>query len=155
MGNIFSCYVEKERRGLILLPENYIRYNLNEDNYKKYEDKTVKTNIEKEKILNNDLSTKTNKSIHENEHDQLNETVINDIIKENELYIKKYKDELININEESLNIPQTKNECLYHENKIYNCLKNMNESTSGFLNSYSRCYRYLREYESCVQRIKI
>ncbi|SPJ10845.1 conserved Plasmodium protein, unknown function [Plasmodium sp. DRC-Itaito] len=155
MGNTFSCYDEKERRGLILLPENYIRYNLNEDNYKKYEEKTVKKNIEKEKILNNDLSTKNNKTIHENEHYQLNEALVNDLIKENELYIKKNKDQLININEESIKIPQTKNECLYNENKIYNCLKSMNESTFRFLNSYSRCYKYLREYESCVQRIKI
>ncbi|CZT98754.1 hypothetical protein PFAG_03181 [Plasmodium falciparum Santa Lucia] len=155
MGNTFSSYDEKERRGLILLPENYIRYNLNEDNYKKCEENKVKKNIEKDKSLKNDLSTKNNKSIHENEHYELNESLINDLIKENELYIKNYKDELININQDSIKIPQTKNECLYSENNIYNCLKSMNESTFGFLNSYSRCYKYLREYESCVQRIKI
>ncbi|ETW42330.1 hypothetical protein C923_03280 [Plasmodium falciparum UGT5.1] len=64
MGNTFSSYDEKERRGLILLPENYIRYNLNEDNYKKCEENKVKKNIEKDKSLKNDLSTKNNKSIH-------------------------------------------------------------------------------------------
>ncbi|ETW42332.1 hypothetical protein PFNF135_03342 [Plasmodium falciparum NF135/5.C10] len=93
--------------------------------------------------------------LFKNEHYELNESLINDLIKENELYIKNYKDELININQDSIKIPQTKNECLYSENNIYNCLKSMNESTFGFLNSYSRCYKYLREYESCVQRIKI
>ncbi|SOV23172.1 conserved Plasmodium protein, unknown function [Plasmodium sp. DRC-Itaito] len=155
MGNSFSCHDEKKRRGLILLPENYVRYNLNDDNYKKYEEKTLKKNIEKENILNNDLSTKNNKTINEKEHNQLSEALINDLIKENELYIKKYKDDLINLNKESLMIPQIKNECLYDEDKIYNCLKNMNESTSGFLNSYSRCYGYLRKYESCVKKIKI
>ncbi|SOV80025.1 conserved Plasmodium protein, unknown function [Plasmodium reichenowi] len=155
MGNTFSSHDEKERRGFILLPENYIRYNLNEDNYKKCEENKVKKNIEKEKILKNDLSIKNNKSIHENEHYELNEALINDLIKENELYIKNYKDELININQDSIKIPQTKNECSHSENNIYNCLKSMNESTFGFLNSYSRCYKYLREYESCVQGIKI
>lgn len=91
----------------------------------------------------------------ENEYNKLRKKVIDDLIKENEMYINNQKETLYKFEDPNLKVTQTNNECFYDENKIYKCLKNMNQSTSNFVNLYSRCCRYLRNYESCVQKIKI
>ncbi|SBS83373.1 conserved Plasmodium protein, unknown function [Plasmodium ovale curtisi] len=91
----------------------------------------------------------------ESAYNTLRKKVIDDLIRESEIYINSQKDTLYNVKENTLKFSTTNNECFYDENKIYKCLKNMNESTSGFVNSYTRCCRYLRKYESCVQKIKI
>ncbi|SCM21785.1 conserved Plasmodium protein, unknown function [Plasmodium chabaudi chabaudi] len=91
----------------------------------------------------------------ENEYNTLRKKVIDDLIKENEIYINSQKEAIYKFKDPNLKITQTNNECFYDENKIFNCLKNMNQSTSNFVNLYTRCCRYLRNYESCVQKIKI
>ncbi|KEG02031.1 conserved Plasmodium protein, unknown function [Plasmodium vinckei vinckei] len=91
----------------------------------------------------------------ENEYNKLRKKVTEDLIKENEIYINSQKETLYKFKNPNLKITQTNNQCFYDENKIYNCLKNMNQSTSNFVNLYTRCCRYLRNYEGCVQKIKI
>ncbi|CRG96146.1 conserved Plasmodium protein, unknown function [Plasmodium gallinaceum] len=164
MGNTTSKDEENQKRNLILLDDNFL-HNFQKKDNTIFEKKL--NNIEKDDNLHkNNIPTKINGSVKSTksedplnykgeEYDKLRKMVIDDLIIESEKYISMHKDKLNNINKDNLKIPQTNNECLYNENKIYDCLKNMNESTSDFINSYTRCYRYLRKYESCVQKIKI
>ncbi|CRG99964.1 conserved Plasmodium protein, unknown function [Plasmodium relictum] len=164
MGNVTSKDEENEKRSLILLDDNFLHNFQKRDNTvfeKKLKSLEKDDNLYKNNELTEiDESVKSNKSedslkYNGKEYDKLKKMIIDDLILESEKYINTHKDKLNIVNKNNIRIPQTSSECLYNENKIYNCLKNMTESTSNFINSYTRCYRHLRKYESCVQKIKI
>ncbi|KAI4838220.1 hypothetical protein MKS88_002693 [Plasmodium brasilianum] len=153
MGNV-STRDENVKRSLILLDDKLV-HNLEKKNNNTNTEINAKE-LGEENALKEICSVAKPASPGENEYDALRKRILNDLIKEREIYMNSQKDILYNIKEHpnSLKIPQTHNECFHDENKIYKCLKNMNDSTSTFVNSYARCCRYLREYESCVQKIK-
>ncbi|SBT34954.1 conserved Plasmodium protein, unknown function [Plasmodium ovale wallikeri] len=178
MGNASSSD-ESARRNLILLDDNFLHNFQKRDEYAEEEKSdhviAVDSNVEPNSTLvtpignavcNNRVADNKKGQSHdilfffdypfvESAYNTLRKKVIDDLIRESEIYINSQKDTLYNVKENTLKISPTNNECFYDENKIYKCLKNMNESTSGFVNSYTRCCRYLRKYESCVQKIKI
>ncbi|CAD2091239.1 conserved Plasmodium protein, unknown function [Plasmodium vinckei brucechwatti] len=152
MGNINSQN-EHNNKSLMLLNDDSPHKILKacESNY-------IKNGLDTQVVTLNDIGNTKKKDIienTENEYNKLRKKVIDDLIKENEIYINSQKETLYKFKDSNLKIAQTNNECFYDENKIYNCLKNMNQSTSNFVNLYTRCCRYLRNYESCVQKIKI
>ncbi|SCP04422.1 conserved Plasmodium protein, unknown function [Plasmodium ovale] len=152
MGNASSSD-ESARRSLILLDDNFLHNFQKRDEYAEEEKIDHVTAVHSNVEHNNSLGTPIGNA--ESAYNTLRKKVIDDLIRESEIYINSQKDTLYNVKENTLKFSTTNNECFYDENKIYKCLKNMNESTSGFVNSYTRCCRYLRKYESCVQKIKI
>ncbi|CAD2103570.1 conserved Plasmodium protein, unknown function [Plasmodium vinckei] len=152
MGNINSQN-EHNNKSLMLL---------NDDRSHKIpkacESNYIKNGVDTQVVTLNDIGNIKKCNIienAENEYNELRKKVIDDLIKENEIYINSQKETLYKFKDPNLKITQTNNGCFYDEHKIYKCLKNMNQSTSNFVNLYTRCCRYLRNYESCVQKIKI
>ncbi|CDU18174.1 hypothetical protein YYC_04698 [Plasmodium yoelii 17X] len=152
MGNTNSQN-DHNNKSLMLLNDNYphIFPKIDETNY-------TKNVIDTQIVTYNDIEIVKKANIienTENEYNKLRKKIIDDLIKENEIYINSQKETLNKFKDPNLKITENNNECFYDEDKIYNCLKNMNQSTSNFVNLYSRCCRYLRNYESCVQKIQI
>ncbi|GAW80866.1 hypothetical protein, conserved [Plasmodium gonderi] len=156
MGNSASSKNEHVQKSLILLNDD-LTYNLK----KKNQGTNVEASGKKEEMENNvkeQYIAQVSLEEKERQYKKIRSEIVKDLIKEREKYMNKQKDTFHITNGDDSDdhfrdSQMNNNKCINDEHKIFKCLKNMNESTTGFVNSYSRCCRYLRKYENCVHKV--
>ncbi|CAA9988114.1 conserved Plasmodium protein, unknown function [Plasmodium knowlesi strain H] len=156
MGNSSSSQNEHRRRRLILLSDEHTQ-NCGEKN-----DAKIQGGINLEDTVNNTQEqtiVQMAPTGGEQQYKELRSEILNDLIKEREKYMHSQIDQFYATDSgdynEFISTQMSKNKCIPDEQRIYKCLKDMNASTSGFVNSYSRCCRYLQRYENCVHKISV
>ncbi|GAB66371.1 hypothetical protein PCYB_091570, partial [Plasmodium cynomolgi strain B] len=155
MGNSASSQNEQIGRRLILLSDELTQ------NCENKNDAKVQDGIKLEETGNTTLEQITAQTAPpgtEQQYKEIRSEILNDLIREREKYMYSQIDPFYssdNGGSDEFRATQMSNsKCISDEQKIYKCLKDMNESTSGFVNSYSRCCRYLQRYENCVHKIR-
>ncbi|CAG9476649.1 unnamed protein product [Plasmodium vivax] len=150
MGNSASSQNEDTGRRLILLRDEPTH------NCGKKNGAIVQSGIKLEETGD---TTKMAPPGREQQYKELSSEILNDLIREREKYMYSQIDPFYSADnggdDEFRAIQMSNNKCIRDEQKIYKCLKDMNASTSGFVNSYSRCCRYLQRYENCVHKIRV
>ncbi|KJP86421.1 hypothetical protein AK88_03974 [Plasmodium fragile] len=156
MGNSASSQNEHTGRRLILLSDELTQ------NSEKKNDANVKGGIKLEetgKTTRERTTAQMEPSGREQQYKELRSEILNDLIKEREKYMYSQIDPFYSApngkDDQFRETQMSNNKCIPDEQKIYKCLKDMNESTSGFVNSYTRCCRYLQRYENCVHKIRV
>lgn len=173
MGNSPSRKTDDSNcnKSLILLDDSFINnfQNQNDFIFEKKPPNVILENTDTSiynKVHSKIIEDTSNKNEHigilnkGSNYEELRKQIINELIAESEKYINEHKQELNRFHKEQLanpflSINLTKNQCFNDENKIYECIKDMNKSTTNFVNYYNRCNQYLRNYENCVQKMKI
>lgn len=158
MGNTPSKDLENNRRNIILLDEGSINNFIKEDNHtckhKTPEHKRCCKKFKEEK--KQPYTNKSSENVEQSkEYERIRKEIVNNLIKESEEYITEQKGNLNlrNLNNKLITMNPVENKCAHDETKIYNCLKDMNDTTTTFVNTYHKCYQYLRKYEECVQKV--
>ncbi|VWU52287.1 conserved protein, unknown function [Hepatocystis sp. ex Piliocolobus tephrosceles] len=159
MANLIAKTPHTKQGALLLIDDKYPKKNNYNTEPKKsnYNTDPKKTTKELDLSSNPKLETDLKKTAEdiEKEYSKIKSKVLDDLVKDSEIHLKNQKDDLFVKNQTSFDIFETNKECSEDENKIYNCLKTMNKSTTNFVNSYNRCFQYLRMYEICVQKVKV
>ncbi|ANQ08076.1 Uncharacterized protein PCOAH_00024090 [Plasmodium coatneyi] len=156
MGNSASSQNEHTGRRLILLSDELTQ------NCGKKNDAKVQGGINLEETATTaqeQISAQMAPPGREQQYKELRSEILNDLIREREKYMHSQVDPFYFANngggDEFMSTQMSNNKCIPDEQRIYKCLKDMNASTSGFVNSYSRCCRYLQRYENCVHKIRV
>ncbi|EUD65553.1 hypothetical protein C922_04059 [Plasmodium inui San Antonio 1] len=156
MGNSASSQNEHTGRRLILLSDELTQ------KCEKKNDANVEADIKLQETRNTtreQITAEVAPPGREQQYRELRSEILNDLIRERENYMYSEIDPFYsedNGGDNEIRASQmSSNKCISDERKIYKCLKDMNASTSGFVNSYSRCCRYLQRYENCVHKIRV
>lgn len=172
MGNNVSKKedVNNSNKSLILLDDSFIN-NFRSENDLLFEKKNPNVILENTNtpFYKHDTSKTEEDHVHKNQllaladrgsdYEDIKRKIVNELIIESEKYINEQKQELTKLQKASLADPFShvsleKHQCSKDEMKILDCMKDMNRSTTSFVNYYNKCNQYLQAYEKCVHEGK-